>query len=69
MKSRIFEKFAVRIVKKCDEHLPSLEIGAVQKNAHLEDIEKCCNMRLLSLSEASIQPRMRISFVRSENGW
>ena len=35
----------------------SAEIGAMQKNAHLVDFEKCSSMRLLSLSEASTQPR------------
>ena len=33
------------------------EFGAVQRNANLVDLEKCCKMRLFSLSQLSIQPR------------
>ena len=35
--------------KKCEKSA-NFEIGAVQKNANLVDLEKCCKMRLCSLS-------------------
>ena len=33
------------------------EFGAVEKNATIVDFDKNCKMRLLSLSEVSMQPR------------
>ena len=33
------------------------EFGAVQRNANLVDLEKCCKMRLFALSQLTIQPR------------
>ena len=49
------------------------EIGAVQRNANLVDLEKCCKLRLLSISEVSIQKRTSpLKFAhlaeKSENG-
>ena len=37
------------------------EIGAVQKSVNLVDLEKCSRLRLLSRSEASIQPITSLS--------
>ena len=39
----------------------NFEIGAVRKSVNLVDLEKCWRLRLLSLSEASIQRRTSLS--------
>ena len=68
--SRIFAKIVLnfceiaakinKILTQICKHVQTsakFDFGAVQKNANLVNSEKICKMRMLSLSEASIQPR------------
>ena len=52
-----FKEKSERITNKFDDFLPKHDLRAVQKNADFVDLEMCWKMSLLSLSEASIQPR------------
>ena len=48
--------------KKCSRSFCwKFEIWAVQRYANLVDLEKCCKMRLFSLSQLSIQTRTSLS--------
>ena len=55
----IFEKIQSRkkITKINGATDCKFEFEAVQRNPNLVDLEKCCKIRLFSLSQLSIQPR------------